>query len=891
MILPNKRSLFVLREKMEQRTPAGEHLHLRTVDELMESLSGMRLIEPEELLVTFYQVYRKLEKNPASFDSFTNWAVTFLSDINDIDLHLGDVRALFEHVEDYHRTGESFLEVNAGPLERHFLSFWKRLPTYHEALVKELAALGLGYRGLIYRKVSEMAASDAAGLHEVMGGRLVCWVGVIPGNPSEKALQQWVRQHSGLEVYADVDRYYLDEGTHEAGRLFRTGDHAVGRQWTVDMLGHHVYNVNIYPAAGAVSQLQRARNLVCSIPRSEWPQTVVVLADERMLMPLLEIFDKLREDVNITTGYPLRNTLIHRFVMSWIQLHAGALHRGEEKLFYHKHIEEFLEYSVIRNWLEGAAEWARLRDEVVERNMKFIPASWIRRKLESDLFAERAYHLLFDWPPDTGAIFSRVSDVLGDWEANVNKLGFAAIEREALPLYRAKLKLLLSQFNELLESADLRTLRKFIHRQVGYTRMYLEEPDNHRLQVMGMLETRMIDFKHVIVVGAADDTLPGNPTRATHIPFVHRVHFHLPTRKDTEALITYHFYRLLQRSEHIHLVYNTSTEALSGGEPSRFILQIQHEWAHRNPQVSLQTVYDAANLDTHVQPELRIEKTPDVIGSLRKFLAARVSPSALNTFINSPLEFYYYYVLGLKEQDRVEEEVEMSTFGSIVHDVLHWIYEPFKKKQVDLLQLRDAAHRVDDRVKEAFEKRFPKEDLAHGRNLIMVELCKRFVKGFISFDLREMEEMGPVRILELEDPLTASVQVDDLTVNILGFADRIDERNGIVRIVDYKTGNVTAADLRLDMDMILTDTKYSKALQLAFYKWAWCKRSGMDENRVESCIFSFRNQRAGYLPLSVVNDNGGSVVLFEEKLHMLIHQMLDTSLPFAHRHESKYVTF
>lgn len=890
VVLPNKRSLYVLQEKLEARGLDEQRAQLRTVDELMESLAGVKLMEPEELLVAFYKVYQKLEKEPQSFDQFTNWATTFLSDINDVDLHLGNVDELFQHIDDYHATGDWIEHGEAGPIERNFLSFWERLPRYYHALQETLASIRLGYRGLIYRKVAELTLGDHVALRSVFSGPITCWVGVIPGNPSEQALLQWVERNGTLEVYADTDRYYLNRGIHEAGRLFRGANAEIPSKWTVDLLSNEHYEIHVHPVAGAVAEMLAARRIVEQIPRDEWSQTVLTLADERLLSPLMEVFDDLRKDMNITSGFPLRNTLVHRFVMSWVQLHAGAIERQGQTLFYHQHLEELMEYPVIKSWMQGDKSWAKLRNEIIWSNRKFVSLSWLRQEMGGDLFSDRNLQL-FDWPKNLEQVFGIMQELLTEWGKAVQKLGLERVERVALPVYREKLQTLLAQFSDLLDETDLKTLRKFLHRQVGYARIYVEEPNNKGLQVMGMLETRMVDFKHVIVVGAADDTLPGNPAKATHIPFVHRLQFGLPTRRDTEALITYHFYRLLQRSEHIHIVYNTATEALSGGEPSRFILQLKQELAYYNPKAQFNTVHHAARLDANDQRDLIVEKTPEVIESVKRFLGSRVSPSALNTFINSPLEFYYYYVLKLSEQQQVEEEVEMSTFGSVVHDVLQWVYEHFRGKQVNLGKLLELKQQVDGQIEDEFLERFPREDLKRGRNLIMVELAKRFVRGFIDFDKAEMERNGVVRILSLEEKQFGKIHVQGLDINIFGVADRIDERDGIIRIIDYKTGMVRPPDLKCDWDQITTESRYSKALQLAFYKWAYCKHTGRAEDKVEPSIFSFRNQSPGYMPLVMGSRDASFAETFEGCLKDVVIEMLDDMQPFAHRLESKYVTF
>jgi ATP-dependent helicase/nuclease subunit B len=895
IVLPNRRSQFVLRAFLDELlTDQAEQVQLITVDDLMEQLSDLKMIEPEELLIAFYSAYCKLEKTPQSFDQFSAWATSFLTDANDVDLHMGDMNQLLHQINDYHQTGEYFKDGSPGPIERDYLTFWQRLPKYYKVLRDELSQLELAYRGLIYRKVAELSEQDSETLKAFFTGKTIYWVGVIPGNPSEQKLLHWLKEKGELEIFADVDKFYVEHKAHEAGKLFRSGAFANETKWPVNLLLRKAYQFDVHPMPNVVGQLLEVKHILKSIPESDYANTVVVLADEKLLSPFLEMFADERPYLNITTGYPLKNTLIHRFIMSWIQLHAGALQRSNDVMFYHKHLEEFLEYAIIKNWLGGAANWALIKQKMVAKNLKFVSRNWLAAQLGHDLFAVKAFELLFNWPKEVSAVFQLINDVLVDWKKNTEKLGFAPIEVQALPVYIQKLKLLLSQFSDLLPESDLKALRKFVHRQVGYSKIYLEEPENKCIQVMGMLETRMIDFENVIIVGAADDTLPGSPNRATHIPFIHRVNYGLPTRQESEALIAYHFYRLMQRANHVHLIYSTSTTAMSGGEASRYVLQLQEELSQLNKNLKLNFVYNKGDHSLKPAAPLQVEKTLEVIADIEQALK-RVSPSALNRFIDSPLEFYFSYVLRLREQDKVEEDVEASTFGSIVHNTIENLYKPFEGSVLTEKVIDSMMPLVDEQVMAEFHDKFEPSLLETGKNKIQVELAKNWVKLFLKFDADDIKKHGPIELIKLELRLGGEFDYNHLKVNLNSFADRVDKRNGKIRIVDYKTGKVEENDLKATWNQIQTKIEYSKALQLAFYSWAYAKRYGGPPEQIESVIFSFRNKKSGYLPL-VINPEKGQPAMdfkvgFESVMTALLDEMFDTSKPFAHRETTKYPVF
>lgn len=889
VVLPNRRSLFVLKELLSDR----KGVETITIDDLMQAISGLQLIEPEELQVAFYGSYCKREKEPQSFDVFSSWALTFLSDVNDVDLHLGDVDELYRHLKEFHQTGEQFLVEDAGPIEHSFLSFWERLPGYYRALREELDRLKLGYRGLIYRTVAEMADENAEAISKPFLGKQVHWVGIVPGNPSERKLLECLGNADfPLKIYADIDRYYSRSLFHEAGRLFREFPLTSDVSWEVDLLSQGAREITIHPLPGTVVQVTRAKEILETIGREQWSKTVVVVPDGTFVTPFLKLFESDKERINITSGFPMRNTMIHRFVMSWMNLHANANTKGSERFFYHKYLEEFLSYSVVKTWLSGSVDWEKIRSELILDNVRFVPASKLKEQMQDDMFGQQAFDLFFDWSGDAGQIFHKISTVLTEWGSNAGKLAIAKVEEKAIKAYVDKLKLLLSQFNELLPDGDMRSLKRFVHRQIGYAKIYIEEPNNDALQVMGMLETRMIDFEYVIVLGMSDDSLPGPIRETTHIPFIHRLHFGLPSRKESEALIAYHFYRLITRASAIHLLYDSVGDEMSSGEPSRYILQLKEEWLQHNHKVRWQESGINFKVTASDLLKTRVDKSENVLDDVRAKLKNGISPSAINNFINSPLEFYFTDVLGIKERESVEEDIEHSTFGTRVHNVLEKAYEPFVGKQVNLEVLSGFLAQSDAEVEAEFLSAFQEEDIRTGRNLLKLEMAKEYVRSYIRFDIEEMRANGSVELLYLEEHLATELTIDGIPVRLRGFADRIDRRDGVVRIIDYKTGKVEKGELKYDPVFLPKESKMSKALQLAVYKYIYGKNHLLPDEKVTSVVFSMRNFSAGYLELSSSDKEGERVLdTMEGVLASVVRDMLDPTQPFEHKADSAYTTF
>lgn len=883
VVTPNKRSLFHLRQSIS-------NAEYETVDELMQQLSGLSLIEPEELLISFYQAYQRVEDDPQSFNEFSKWAVTFLSDVNEVDLYLQDADSLYDHISTYHTVGEGFEEQEPGALEEGYLNFWGRLPTYYRALKEDLKKIELSYRGAIYRRVTELINENDEVLVKRFGECKVYWLGIIPGNPCEHELLNWLESKSQLHVIADVDRYYLDRKLHEAGRPFREQKFLAVSD-PVDLLGRKPYEFKVHPMTGRIAQVLKVKEILDNSSPSDLNSTVLVLADMTLLHPLSALLQDKSFKLNLTAGYPLKNTMIHRFHMSWINLHQTAIERNGEKAFYHKFLKEFFEFPVVQEWVAGAIDWYAIREKVVKKNIKYIPLSWLQEPLKDDLFAREALRLLFEWDGKTESLFQTINEILSNWKAAEGGVSVSEFERLCLEAYIEKLSLFLTQFNEVLHETNLNLLRQYIHRHMSIARVHPELEEGHGLQVMSLFETRLLDFDRVIFIGASDDHLPGNLHRVSHIPSIHRLHFGLPSRRDSESIFSYHFYRLLQRTKQVDFVYDRSMNAFSTGEPSRYITQLEQELLYLNKEANI--LYSTAPnelMDSYTN-EVSVSKSPEIIESLKAALSRNLSASRINQFVNSPLEFYFYYILKVKEEEQVEEIIESSTFGNIIHQALEVLYKPFIGEEVNLDKLQKELNKTDEICESTFESYFEPKEYQSGQNLIALHVIKEYVRGFVEWDIAEMKKNGVVRLLSLELRMNEPFNSNGIKVNLYGVADRIDSRNGEIRIIDYKSGKVTANELAYDDDKIGIDAKQSKALQIALYIFLYCRRHNLNEDQVKGYVFSFRNQKGGYIPLTIKNNSSESLLDgFSVKLHEVINRMVDPAEEFEHLEDSKYMT-
>lgn len=881
LVMPNQRSQQALRACINSETIL-DRCWFRTADQWMEELSGLSKIEPQEALVLFYDAYKSKCKQPDDFEAFSAWAIPFLADVNDIDLHLVAIEELYPQIGEYQGVGD----YEAGPAERSFRQFWNELPTYYEALRKTMAGVRLGTRGMIYRSVAEDASQVLKQSEAFAGATQLWWIGIVPGNPCEKVILQAFEQQLSLRVFSDSDEYYTSNSVHQAGRLFHNINPKWMEHWSQNLLTTANYEVKVYERFGQMSQLVEAVDILSSIPKDEWSDCAVVIADDDLVYPFMQVAAGIQDRVNLCVGVSLRHSEIHTFVLQWLHMQAQLAGQKNGHI-YHNSLAALLCQPLLNRWIPAADLWQRIGPVVKEKNWRFVSLDWVLDQVKEDLFLSNVMIQLLDWklnPKDLADQLLQMLIAMSDQQSSA----LSGLESVAMPVYIKKLRTMFAQFGDVLDELDFEAVLKLVRRQMSYARVMIEEEKTKRIQVMTLLESRLLDFDRVIFIGASDDVLPGSASAATLIPFVHRMALGLPTHRDSQSLVAYHFYRLLQRAGRIDLIYDGASDGMSSGEPSRFILQLELEWQFANSNVRIHRV----DQNTLLKPQSEnppFLKSPDVIDEIKRYLRAKLSPSAINEYVNSPLEFYMKYILRLKEEKKVEEDIESSTFGTIQHNVLEYIYQPFVGKVVNLGALKSVLKEIPALLDREFAKHFEAAEFNTGKKLLQRALAEEQVTKFVQHDIRDMERHGPVTILSLERELSAFLKVDDLDVRLMGIADRIDQRGDTVRIIDYKTGDVVANDLKKSVDDLFEENAAAKAQQLAFYKWCYCESSQFDPSKVESCIFSLRKSNQGYIKLNLKDTDDDFLGAYANALSNSIRSMLDPSIPLTHKDDSKYI--
>jgi ATP-dependent helicase/nuclease subunit B len=898
IVLPNKRAGLFLKQHLSKliEKPIWLPIIIGT-EELIEQLSDLDVIDNVEQLFELYEVYKKTTTEPETFDEFSKWGQILLHDFNEIDRYLVPTSGFFKHINEARA-----LEVwNLGEREitefqSQYLKFWKQLGSLYTSFREHLTDNKLAYQGLAYRIVAEELKADPEKFIEVkIGWDKVIFVGFNALNKAEEVLITELKKQKKCDVLFDADEYYLNDKMQESGLFLRDLKKKNSFQpfnWISNKFTTEKKQINIYGIPQNIGQAKYITNILNEIDDSKsYTDTAVVLADENLLIPVLQSVPDAIANINVTMGYPLKNTPTNNFFEIYFNTLVNAERFGNNKsLTYHyKDLLKLFQLS-FTEIVFGKETCAKIKGHIIKHNWVFInkeKIDWINEQLDIPFLLSYSVE---------STLQQCLKYIKVAKKYYLDYKGEATIELEYLFQY-AKL------FNQMVTLTSkypyLNNNKAFysLYRQIlsSFSIELYGEPLKG-LQVLGMLETRNIDFKNVILLSTNEGILPAGKTFNSFIPFDIKKDdtYNLPTHIEKDAVYAYHFYRLLQNAENINILYNTETNEFGSGEQSRFVTQIEHELSHfDNITITKKLVtYPSLNKKL-VEPE--VQKTAAIVEKIKERFANGISPSALMTYIACPLDFYYKYVLGVREADEVEETIDHSTFGTYVHDSLEILYQPFVGKNISAEDLKLMLKKISEVVFGVFSKNFSDKELKSGKNLLTLNIAQNYITTFIKSEIKFIEKLGmPLFINSLEEELRAEIEVDGTTIKLKGKSDRIDSFGNELRIIDYKTGLVKSADIQLKHIDELLDAKKSKAFQLLMYALMYNKSHTVDNTEITSGIISFRTLSSGYMAFGlnrkhVIDDE--ILDEFEVLLIKIIKEILDVTTSFKHKTDAKWCEF
>jgi len=838
IILPNRRAgLFLQRHLSIHGRKTGWAPLMYSMSDFIQEVSVLDQGDPVELLFELYDIYHDLVDRPESLDEFYPRGETMIRDFDELDKYLVEADALFTNIMDLKVLEEPLAGLeseqldfirqfwtgfHAGehtPEKKEFLNNWDLLPRLYERFKEVLYGKGFAYQGMLYREIAERIASGEA--PDTWEGRTIL-AGFNALNRCEKRIFSWLKIQ-GAEFYWDYDETKVEDRQSEAGRFLRENLKLFPQALQLeDFKGlKDEKQFRIYELPSDVLQAKTLHRILqgqSSSASDDCTDTAVVLCDEDLLLPVLMSLPDDTREINVTMGYPMKNTPVFGFTEVLLRLHHHVRRSSEGVIsFYHKDVSSILLHPYYRKVAgESGKELSR---EIFSSNLIMVEESLFKGELDKLIFrpVEHASGLL-DY---LRAIFRYILEGF----VNNSSQQRSALDREfifRLLTHLNKLDNLLQKRNTI----SLSLMENLLRKSLSGLRIPFEGEPLSGLQIMGILETRLLDFRHVILLSMNEETMPAPHAAPTHIPYSLRLAFQMPAREDMDAIYAYYFYRLLQRAEKVDLLYNSSAEGVKSGEMSRYLYQVSFEQGISITRPGLEVL-------TREIPPIEVEHSPALAEKLEVYLQSHkegryLSPSAVNTYVDCSLKFYLKYLAGIGESEEVEEEIGAAGFGTVVHDTLHILYSRIAERnqqqitpqKLSGLVPSGEAERVllETFINHHFRGR--KTGKLEGRNIIMFQVMLRYLKKIIQTDL----PIAPFELISAENTYERELAINlagrQDRIRLGGKIDRVDRVGQLIRVIDYKTGGA-----KLDFSSLesLFDSEHrnrnSAALQILLYAW------------------------------------------------------------------------
>ena len=889
LILPSQRAKVFVKQTIKDKISVGFLPEIVNIEQFINQISGIEKADNIQLLFHFYTIYKNIEKDPVTFDVFASWAITVIQDFNEIDQHLVNTKEIFVYLRDIQRLKKWSVkgEFKETELMKDHYSFLEKLNNFYNPFYTFLKEKGIGYQGLIYRE-SYQKIDDFL---ENNSNKKFFFIGFNALNKAEEFLFQKVLETGNSDIYWDLDTAFF-KSNHQAGTFIRK----YKTEWrfyekndlkTLGSSFNKTKKIELIGASKNTTQVKYAGEILEKF--DDFSNTALVLADETLLPITLNSLPKNINAINITMGYPLKDVPTTSLIFAVFQLFISQekLQKTVVNEFYYKDVIRFLKHQSIFNLLPNIAVFS---DEVAKQNQTFINTAYLHPFLK-DLKKDLRETIISIFSPfvSVDEFLDRILSLI-----NILKEDVSELEKEYLFRFYTAFNQLKSLQKEYQYFPDLKTLAQFFRQLISSESLSFQGEPLRGLQLMGMLETRVLDFENIILLSTNEGVLPANSQQNSFIPFDVKLEFGLPTYREKDAIFSYHFFRLLQRAKNVFIIYNTEHDVFGSGEKSRFVTQLEMMRTDIVQKIISPKVV-AENITLK-----EIKKDQRVLESLKVLAEKGISPSALTNYLHNPIAFYKQKVLKLKEFDDVEETVAYNTLGTVVHNTLDELYTAFIGKYLKVDDIDAMKNQTKKLVTKYFKEEFKNGDLSTGRNRLIFEVANRFVINFLNQEKELLSDINnQLKIIATEENLATEIEIDgiDFPIKIHGQVDRVDELNGVLRIIDYKTGMVSSSNLRVPNFEDLRDDKHHKAIQVLLYAYIYSKTKNYNFTKpLEAGIYSFKNLNNGFLSVNFSSNyrkpdleiNQERLDSFIEEIKNYIKEIYDLEIPFLEPADLKY---
>lgn len=867
VVLPGKRPIVFIRQILKERNYSGFLPNFFTIEELIHRIADTQEIQGISLWLFAFDVYKSLNLIPNDeFSEFLKWFPTLQKDWDDMMKFSDSDQAVLHYMFDEERIkdwAQNLGDEDDVPRKK-FLNFWRNMNVFLPVLKKKLQEKNWATSGMIHETARKHIDEYSKNTNEEF-----VFCGFNAFTPVEEKLVRTLLQWDKAQCFFQADRYYFDDERQEAGKFLR--DHKIWKEfnenrafkWIEDDF-NQPKNIKVYEVSGNITQTKILPEIFKEIEDKTYSNTAVVLLDENLLPATLDVMYGI-QNLNITMGFPLKNLSFSNAVKQLFYLQKQL--EKNKSSYYYRDIFPILEE--LPKSVEDEAVIDNFKAKIEERNIVYIS-----KKLMNELLSGLSYFNLLQKADSTNDYL----DALIAFCREIKWLDIDDIQYENVSHFENAFRIIKNQLSPYQFVIKMETLEILINQHINSESIDFQGEPLRGLQIMGLLETRLLNFENVILLSVNEGKLPLGNSQNTYIPFDVRKFFDLHTFLENDSIYAYHFYRLIQDSKHVHLLFNALSSGVNSGEKSRFITQIEMESSHEIEHLIIEN-----SSEPIITQPIEIKKTDIVLERLEKW-KSKVSASHLTSYLYNPIDFYLSKILNTSETDEIEEELSVKNYGNLVHYSLQEVYEALKGKVLKENDLKNSIKAIDHFIEVAIEKlKHQPEFYEKGMNFIHRAIAKKVIETILNHDLELVKNGNSLEIIDIEKRFEGVDFYLNETdkISFFGFIDRIDSLNGTLRIIDYKTAKIKNLVVKIDEDKIdeyFHNSDRKQALQLCIYQYVVENLPEFWGMPVETGIWSFAEAKKGVVSLQFEK---GTIDDAMKSVKSLIEEILNPDINFV----------
>ena len=886
-----------------------------TINDLFIQLSGKQSADRISMLFTLYDIYIRQSGSTETFDEFLYWGEMLLNDFDDIDKYMANARMLFSNVTDLREIENdfdflsdeqiaairsfwsSFYPRGDTPNQQQFLAVWQVLYDLYEEFRATLAAEGKGYEGMIFREVVE---SMERGESPDLPYEQIVFVGLNALSVSEERFLAQLQKRKIADFYWDYVSDKVTDPDNKASYFVSRNRKSFPSSMKLPPEEKVKTEIEVIGIPSGIGQAKHVYTLLsdwckeAEMSSEEALRTAVILPDEHLLIPVLNAIPEQIRRINVTMGYPLAGTPVASLIEYILALQKNVRYIDRNPLFYFRDVLPVLNHRYI---LSTSPEIiSSLVKEITENNKIYISHTELGKTplLEILFTPVTGVEAFSDYLIKVLEELNKVMSALSDEEEEDAPQRTNDLEQEFIFHYFTTVNRMKEVMKDARIEMKIDTFFRLLKRVTDTITIPFHGEPLSGLQIMGVLETRALDFDRLIILSMNEGIFPQRKAANSFIPYNLRRGFGLPTYEHQDSVWAYHFYRLIERASHVSLLYDTRSNGLQTGEVSRFVHQLHYHY-----EVPMRDKLVVYNVSSSKTPPLAVPKREDIMRRLdayRKGGSKAISASAINTYLDCPLKFYFSVVEGIREEEEVSETIESDVFGSILHKVMEELYKSFQGKMVtvDLLKaIRKDTALLTGAIARAFASEFFKTEVVRsltGQNYLIGEMIRKYVEKILERD----GKLTPFVYIESERKINGLISLSDHSeIRLKGFIDRVDEVCDAIRIIDYKSGSGTTTFSSIESLFNKEEKDRAKAvMQVFMYCWMYAHFTENKGKTIQPGIYYVRSLFSDPFDPSVyhriergksekVEDFSGYAQAFEEGLRGCLDEIFNPEIPFT----------